>query len=125
MGEEKHPDEGLSPDEINALVAEHVMGWEWVPSLGAWDETRKNASVVSHRHFWPTTAPGDIQRVQDRMLELGYSLVCGSGVHYTSPDLGDGLCSLSESRSHYERICIAALRAVGVEVPKKEGGRDE
>lgn len=103
--------EGMKPSEINAMVAERVMGWRRCDN-GDWLNGLIRVRGLS---WFPSTSIADAWEVVERMFEGGACVAIGQR--------DDGSCGVSfYRRADDDRlgegngkaplaICIAALRA--------------
>ena len=118
----------MTDNDITRLIAERVMGRE-LEECGRVEDVKDGVVIESralycvkgkpYAFFAPTTDDSDAFRVVDKMVEDGFTFHfnqwpdgCAAGFYKT---VGHPDCSpLIPSRCR--AICLAALRAVGVEV---------
>lgn len=129
--------------ELDALVAEHVMGWVDFWQRGevvmmAYPPVEQSMGFDAERHPVPaySTDIAAAWGVMERMRELGYEFelyrrhinslgvpslhpmiqaIFRGGFRRDKPRLRDYSCLHEDDRL---AICLAALRAVGVEIPE-------
>ena len=101
-------------DKVDALVAEKVMGKEWITAF----KSHKTPMGGGNPRFAPTRLDGQAAQVRRRMVELGW--VPMMDYHrlnkvYHCLLAKDGIC-FTHGYAPTEALatCIAALRAVGV-----------
>lgn len=116
----------MKPYEINKLVAEKVMGWEYDHETDTFIISRNeeginylDANPLGDHYFSPTTNHKDALQVAEKFIAYdickrpdGYS----ANVVYKRVD--GWVYASGESASM--AICLAALKAVGVEVEGTE-----
>jgi len=113
----------LNPAEINALIAEKVMGWVLRRKNGyqSWHEEDSVGSVRKTLVYkWrPSTSIADAWKVVEKMREIGFIL--GTGETFGKPCMwfrdgyeDDCRYGYADGPSDPMNICLAALRAKGV-----------
>lgn len=107
--------------ELDALVAEKVMGWKRLPGnwrgiIWADPQYPATGTIRSEEHFEASTDPGAAWKVVEAMRAKGWDYEIGS------EDTGDSVyCEFSKDKSEGhvyettmpEAVCRAALAAVG------------
>ena len=113
----------MTDQELDALVAEKVMGWErrggaWVPEK--WDDPSSLPPGVittqPHFYFWkPSTDIAAAWMVVEKMnCDFRFDWNHGEGVYCAS--FGTNKYVGCDNKSPARAICLAALKAVGVQV---------
>jgi hypothetical protein len=121
----------MTNSEIDRLVAEKVMGWvhstgdAGLISGGATFECWRERGHIVMEHFSPTTDPAHCRMVEDKLIDDGLTLNtrrvggyptgvyveieggCYAGVERTED---------ADSKTYNLAVCLAALKAVGMEV---------
>ena len=123
--------------ELDALIAEKVMGWQWVQAVDDWGQLRRFLAEPSD---WRDYTPADMQtplrasplwdyevpryskdiaaawEVVERFD--GYSLDHSQGYPYSCELWLEKrhVARITNGRTQAHAICLAALSAVGVEV---------
>lgn len=122
--------------EINRLVGEKVLQWEWRASLDSWVSKigEGNVYVVADHTFSPATKVQDAWVVVNKLNEMGYRTLiktCGKhtkGVIEGIVKEGDWLVNTMDENLDFRviypvyaksaplAICLSALKAVGCEL---------
>lgn len=102
--------------EIDRLVAEKVMGWKIQEKIRGYPDLFEHGRIVSD--WEPTVEWNDAGQVVDRMKELGYfvSITCSIIWDVEFIDKTGRIKNYCIDDSVQRAICLAALKAVGVEV---------
>jgi hypothetical protein len=113
----------MTPRERGALIADKVMGWKWLEdiddeySVFATDDNPYNNRVVGH-NFCPDESILYAWEVLEHMREQGCWVAVSDARNkykavfmWSEPKLGEAFAKTAP-----EAICLAALRAVGVDV---------
>lgn len=122
--------------ELDALVAEHVMGWRceeaasgdrWIDPVGGTHWTWTEASMLAGICFRPSTRIGNAWQVVGRMRELGWrvqiratdavEVIVSRGGPFVSPGPDYEAYEADEEDAPLA-ITLASLRALGVEIPE-------
>lgn len=130
-------------NKLDALIAEHVMGWTYLEKphmkfpdemLGYWDKHLDPCpdDVAPWQAAWtwhPSTSIASAWEVVEKMQSEGYLYFISNlpfnadeGVeitfsHPSRPDENGGCCKACEvAETAPHAICLAALKAVGVEI---------
>lgn len=100
--------------ELDALIAEKVMGWEEYQSRKEWCKPNQGDYIMEFCEWQPSTLIGPAWEAVEKLnLFKDYHLITFDGV-YTILDKDRMIISSSTRAPH--AICLAALKAVGVEV---------
>jgi hypothetical protein len=116
--------------KINALVAQHVMGWpEWTENAAApkgtwakssWGSVRVQADV-GYRDYEPTVAWADCGPVLDKITYRKFVSITRSGRRWRVD--AHGKCNWwSTGKTKQIAICMLALLLRGVDVAKELEG---
>ena len=115
----------MSDAELNAAVAEKVMGWRQHQYMGDCWASDSFENGYRQKHYWsPSTDIAAAMEVVDRVLELDFSCFGGMtdfelvmnpythewGAKFSWSDPGQREVGRNEGRSR--AICLAALAAV-------------
>ena len=107
-----------TPEELRALVAEKVMGYERHCALNVLYWITKDGNLP--RAFWnPLDSWADAGRVIERMSDLGFQMILNYGPYGDDvifDHAEDDRWGYSKGKSIKRHISRAALRALGVEV---------
>jgi hypothetical protein len=112
--------------ELDALVAEKVMGWTYYPLAGRWavPNSRPESNTVANPDFPRYSADiaaawEVVEKLGNEGCYIGASIQLSpngrAGCSFHSPDTGDHAMIWNDSAPR--AICLAALKAVGVKVP--------
>jgi len=103
--------------ELDALVAEKVMGWKKVKWLGDYDWRDKDGEQPYTVRAWnPSTDIVAAWQVVEKMEEIGYSILAHNVIPNSDAVVWRVKFSQSETITEFTAplaICLAALRAVG------------
>ncbi|MDK7664369.1 BC1872 family protein [Cytobacillus oceanisediminis] len=122
--------------EINRLVGEKVLQWEWRESLDSWVSKigEGHVYVVADHTFSPATKVQDAWVVVNKLNEMGFRTLiktCGKhtkGVIEGTAQEGDWLVNTMNENLDFKvtypvyaksaplAICLSALKAVGCEL---------
>lgn len=114
----------MTDREIDVLVAEKVMGWKQVYWIGSsYRETYCKHVDASGKEvagsIWPpSTNPAACQMVKDKISEYGYywRIERTPSGKITVAIWGNGNVTTVRGDNEFRAICLAALRAKGVEI---------
>lgn len=119
----------LTDRELNAQIAEKVMGWAPYPTIHHdWGWQPKDAAIVWSLQFMPSTDRNAAAQVLERIGEMGLDLKLVANL-FTPATQGPysklALQGYISAALHAtpRQICLAALKAVE-ERTALEGGRD-
>lgn len=114
----------MTDRELDALVAEKVMGWKRHPSVGVWYPLNLHPLQNVYGHVLPpysTSIVAAWEVVEKIGEKYAIELHWRESMWNCSIEEGDEVTAhyiaTAESRNASKAICLAALKAVGVEVP--------
>jgi hypothetical protein len=123
--------------ELDALIAEKVMGWKGINShaahleVGQFYNRQDGVVIVEHRNrlrmFEPSTSIADAWLVAEKLNEKwgNWALIFrGTWAVYEYPNDYGEYPPDAEADTAPLAICLAALKAVGVDVPAADSGID-
>lgn len=122
---------------IDRLVAEKVMGWEWIESLCCWCPTHKDATLAetrSKREWLPSTSIACawevVEKMRDGNRKVSMETIFAGGKLHNDVVVSGSIADLASIGCADEEtmpfaICIAALHAVGVDAATIEAARNQ
>lgn len=103
--------------ELDILVANKVFGWEYDEFLEMFYTKHELGSVPRSSNFRPSTNIADAWKVLEKLIQLGAEINVGFYKQWDcSIDYPIGCNWLVQAETAPLAICLAALKALGVEV---------
>jgi hypothetical protein len=110
---DSHPPQAVTtPDQLNALLAHHVMHWRVTPARFL----TGNRGWLPGWKFQPTRKRMDALRLLDALAPQEYSVGVGALGEYSVKVRIGGRTAHGQAKSEPLAICLAVADAVGIEV---------